>query len=110
MIFYLMKFKVDKIFCEKTEDEKVGTMITVHSPLLTIKGSTMKRILCAFMMSSFILAQGQEKFQLEKSLPKELKEISGTVRDGDVLWAITDANGSLYKLDLGGQVLQQLKL
>jgi hypothetical protein len=61
-------------------------------------------------LAFFITANGQEKFQLEQPLPKQLKEISGTVKDGDVLWAITDASGSIYKLDLQGRVLQELKL
>jgi hypothetical protein len=70
----------------------------------------MKMILCVLMMSAFVIVNGQENFQLERPLPKSLKEISGTVKDDDVLWAITDANGSIYKLDLQGQVLQEVKL
>ncbi|HWJ90958.1 MAG TPA: hypothetical protein VNR87_07585 [Flavisolibacter sp.] len=70
----------------------------------------MKSMLCVLMGFIFYSARGQEQFQLERPLAKELKEISGTVKDGDVLWAITDARGSIYKLDLKGNVIQELKL
>jgi len=44
-------------------------------------------------------------------MPKKLKEISGIVKDGDFFWAISDnPKSDIYKLDLAGTVVQQLRL
>ena len=57
-------------------------------------------------------AQSQmNDFILEKELPKELKEISGIVKDGNFLWAISDSkNAPVFKLDLSGNILQKIHL
>lgn len=53
----------------------------------------------------------QTHFEFKKELPKELKEISGIVKDGDALWAISDnRNVDVYKLDLSGNIIQQLHI
>lgn len=44
-------------------------------------------------------------------MPKKLKEISGIVKDGNFLWAISDnPKADIYKLDLSGNVVQQITL
>jgi hypothetical protein len=53
----------------------------------------------------------ENRFELKKELPKELKEISGIVKDGNALWAISDnRNVDVYKLDLSGNIIQQLHI
>jgi hypothetical protein len=57
-------------------------------------------------------AQSQmDNFILKKELSKELKEISGIVKDGNFLWAISDSkNAPVFKLDLSGNIVQQIHL
>jgi hypothetical protein len=44
-------------------------------------------------------------------LPKKLKEISGIAKDGNYLWAISDnPKSDIYKLDLSGNVVQQISI
>jgi hypothetical protein len=68
----------------------------------------------AFILAGIftINAKAQEdNFELKKELPKELKEISGLAKDGNVLWAIVDTkNADIYKLDLDGNILQIIHL
>jgi hypothetical protein len=50
-------------------------------------------------------------FGMTRELPKALKEVSGLARDGNALWTISDDNRSdIYKLDLQGNILQQVHL
>ena len=50
-------------------------------------------------------------FDLEKNLPKELNEISGITKDGNIFWAISDAKKStIYKLDLSGNIIQEIQI
>jgi hypothetical protein len=73
----------------------------------------MKRTWCAwFSCLLFMTGIAQENhFELKQALPKELKEISGLVKDGDFLWAISDNNKApIFKLDLSGNIVQRLHL
>jgi hypothetical protein len=72
----------------------------------------MKRTVCLLIWILLLkVGNSQEShFELKKELKKELKEISGLVRDGDFLWAIADNKGDVYKLDLSGNVVQQVHL
>lgn len=48
-------------------------------------------------------------FVYKKELPSTLHEISGTAKDGDALWAISNtrnAGANIFKLDLQGNVIQ----
>ncbi|MDB5119628.1 MAG: hypothetical protein JWN56_846 [Sphingobacteriales bacterium] len=52
-----------------------------------------------------------EKFSIVAEMPKKLKEISGIVKDGDFLWAISDdQKADIFKLDLSGNIVQKLHL
>ena len=52
-----------------------------------------------------------DKFTLIAEMPKKLKELSGIVKDGDYLWAISDnPKAGIFKLDLKGNVVQELHL
>ena len=52
----------------------------------------------------------QTKFEWEKELPKDLKEISGIVKDGDVIWAITDKSNAVHSFDLYGNEKTRIPL
>jgi hypothetical protein len=44
-------------------------------------------------------------------MPKKLKEISGIAKDGNFIWAISDnPKSDIFKLDLSGNVVQQLSM
>jgi hypothetical protein len=51
------------------------------------------------------------RFSIIMVLPKKMKQISGMVKDGNFLWAICDnPKSDIYKMDLSGNVVQQLEL
>lgn len=62
--------------------------------------------------SFFSEAKSQETmFQAKNLLSKELSEISGIAKDGNVLWAIVDSkNANIYKLDLSGKIIQTIHI
>lgn len=71
-------------------------------------------LLKAFLISTssliFNCSQAQENhFDLTKPLSKELKQISGIVKDGNAIWAIIDTkNADIYKLDFSGNIIQRI--
>jgi hypothetical protein len=52
----------------------------------------------------------QTKFQWEKELPKDFKEISGITKDGDAIWAVTDKPNAIHSFDLSGNQKDQIPL
>jgi hypothetical protein len=53
----------------------------------------------------------EDVFLVQKKLPKELKENSGIVADGGVIWAITDEKVPyIYKLDEDGNLIQTVEI
>jgi hypothetical protein len=66
-------------------------------------------LFCIFIFDK-INAQ-EDNFTLKKLLPPELKEISGIVKDGAFIWAISDSKkNTIYKLDLSGDLIQQIEI
>lgn len=54
---------------------------------------------------------GNNNFSAIAKMPKKLNELSGIAKDGNFIWAISDNPKALiYKLDLSGNVVQQLRL
>jgi hypothetical protein len=50
-------------------------------------------------------------FSIIAVMHKKMKQVSGIVKDGNFLWAICDnPKSDIYKLDLSGNVVQQLQL
>ncbi|MEJ7828774.1 MAG: hypothetical protein WKF91_11275, partial [Segetibacter sp.] len=50
-------------------------------------------------------------FTVVAQMPKKLKEISGIAKDGNFIWAISDnPKSDIFKLDLSGNVVQQLSM
>ncbi len=67
------------------------------------------------ILTCFILgcsaAQEKSPLAVKTVLPKELKEISGITADGPDIWAITDKpHATVYKLDLSGNLKQQVEI
>ena len=57
------------------------------------------------------VSKSNNSFSTIAEMPKKLKEISGIVKDGNFFWAISDnPKSDIYKLDLSGNVVQQLRL
>jgi hypothetical protein len=67
-------------------------------------------LICVLLFGQQTAAQ-ENQFQFEKQLSKELKEISGTAKDGNSLWAIVDTkNSNFYKLDFSGSLIQTIHI
>lgn len=61
--------------------------------------------------STVAISNEKNNFSVIAQMPKKLKELSGIAKDGNYIWAISDdPKTDIYKIDLSGNVVQQLRM
>jgi hypothetical protein len=66
---------------------------------------------CFFLVLLFSQHTYTDKFIFKQELPRQLREISGIIKDKNQIWAIVDGPGSkVFRIDTTGHILQEITI